>query len=174
MLRGVRGVAGSDDRDDEADLEDIFRAEFSRLVYSLAAAAESTDLAADAVQEAFVQAHLHWRKVRRYDDPAAWIRRVAVNRILNQRRGGQRRAAALARLRPPTSDGDVVALPDARLSAALAALPVRQRTAVALRFLADLSVADVAQAMEISEGAVKAHVHRARQHLASRLEPYEH
>ena len=35
----------------------------------------------DAVQEAFVQAVVHWRKVSRYDDPLAWIRRVAINRL---------------------------------------------------------------------------------------------
>jgi DNA-directed RNA polymerase specialized sigma24 family protein len=40
---------------------------------------------------------------------------------------------------------------------------------MALRFLADLSVADVARAMDISEGAVKSHVHRARERLALQL-----
>jgi RNA polymerase sigma-70 factor, ECF subfamily len=153
---------------DESQLESIFRSEFSRLVRSLAAAAGSQEQAADAVQEAFVQAHLHWRRISRYDDPAAWLRRVAVNRILNQRRSGRRREAALNRLAPATAYVQP-ALPDEALTSALADLPLRQRTAVALRFLADLSVADVAQAMEISEGAVKSHVHRARARLALQL-----
>ncbi len=173
MLRGVPGVAG-DDGGTEADLEGIFRAEFPRLVRSLTAAAGSSDLAADAVQEAFVQAHLHWRRVCRFDDPVGWIRRVAVNRILNQRRKGKRGAAALARMGSPVQHAAEATTPDAVLSAALASLPIRQRTAVALRFLADLSVADVALAMGISEGAVKSHVHRARLQLASHLESYEH
>jgi RNA polymerase sigma-70 factor (ECF subfamily) len=156
--------------DEELDLECIFRAEFARLVRSLSAAAGSPDRAADAVQEAFVQAHLHWRRVRRYDDPAAWIRRVAVNRVLNQRRSGRRREAALARLGPMAPYLDDTPGADPALAAALASLPLRQRTAVALRFLGDLSVADVARAMEISEGAVKSHVHRARERLAIQLE----
>ena len=53
---------------------------------------------------------------------------------------------------------------------ALRALPDRQRVAVALHYLADLSVADVAAAMGISEGAVKTHLHRARSQLAVSLE----
>jgi RNA polymerase sigma-70 factor (ECF subfamily) len=153
----------------EWNLESIFRAESDRLVRTLTAAAGSRERAADAVQEAFVQAHLHWRRVQRYDDPVAWIRRVAVNRVLNKRRNGLRRDAALARLAPAPSFQQASTLPDPALAAALAALPLRQRTAVALRFLADLSVADVAVAMNISEGAVKSHVHRARQSLAAQL-----
>ena len=47
---------------------------------------------ADAVQEAFVQAVVHWRKVSRYDDPVAWIRRVAINRGLNRHRSRRRHA----------------------------------------------------------------------------------
>src|SRR5690242_17309039 len=53
---------------------------------------------ADAVQEAFVQAVVHWRKVSRYDDPVAWIRRVAINRGLNRRRSHRRRAALTERI----------------------------------------------------------------------------
>lgn len=154
---------------DRADLEAIFAAEFARLVRSLTAAAGNPERAADAVQEAFVQAYLHWRRIRHYDDPAAWIRRVAVNRVLNQRRNGQRRDAALARLGTAPSYVENAAVPDAALARAMAELPLRQRTAIALRFLADLSVADVARAMEISEGAVKSHVHRARERLAAHL-----
>jgi DNA-directed RNA polymerase specialized sigma24 family protein len=53
---------------------------------------------ADAVQEAFVQAVVHWRKVSRYDDPVAWIRRVAINRGLNKRRSRRRRDALTERI----------------------------------------------------------------------------
>lgn len=164
MARGGRIV-------DESHLESIFRSDFSSLVRSLAPAAGSPAQAADAVQEAFVQAHLHWRRVSRYDDPVGWIRRVAVNRVLNQRRSGRRQEAALARLVPAPAAQYVQApaLADATLAAALAALPLRQRTAVSLRFLGDLSVAEVARAMDISEGAVKSHVHRARERLALHL-----
>ena len=54
--------------------------------------------ASDAVQEAFVQAVVHWRKVSRYDDPLAWIRRVAINRGHNRRRSRQRQEALTQRI----------------------------------------------------------------------------
>lgn len=136
------------DRDDERTLEDVFRLHYARLVRSLAAAAGNADLAADAVQEAFVQAHLHWRRVRRYDDPAGWVRRVAVNGVLNQRRSSSRRRAALDRAaveRPAPEPPYEWPGADPSIAAALASLPLRQRTAFALRFVADLPVADVAR-----------------------------
>src|SRR6478609_9445238 len=66
----------------------------------------------DAVQEAFVQAVVHWRKVSRYDDPLAWIRRVAINRGHNRRRSRKRqealqqRMAAAATVPVPVVDAD--------------------------------------------------------------------
>ena len=54
----------------------------------------------DAVQEAFVQAVVHWRKVSRYDDPLSWIRRVAINRGHNRRRARRRQQAPANRSRP--------------------------------------------------------------------------
>jgi DNA-directed RNA polymerase specialized sigma24 family protein len=94
------------------ELADLFRGEYPRLVRALGAAA-GRDAAADAVQDAFVQAARHWRRIGDYDDPAAWIRRVAVNRVADQRRAARREAAALPRIvivnviepaRPPSSD----------------------------------------------------------------------
>ena len=155
---------------DDGELAAIFRAEFSRLVRSLTAAAGSAETAADAVQEAFVQAHVHWWRVRHYDDPTGWIRRVAVNRVLNQRRGHRRRADALARLAALRPSAQDLPAPSPAVLDALAALPLRQRTAVALRYLGQLPVSDVARAMSISEGAVKAHLHRARGRLLETLE----
>ena len=62
--------------------------------------------AADAVQDAFVQAFRHWGRIRRYDQPALWVRRAAVNRILNQHRSRRRRDAAVDRLPVPALTGD--------------------------------------------------------------------
>lgn len=160
------------DGDDHHSLEDVFRLHYRRLVRSLTAAAGSADLAAEAVQEAYVQAHMHWRRISRYDDPVAWIRRVAVNRVLNQKRSLRRRQAALERLpaEPPVAPPDEWPGADPAVAAALASLPLRQRTALALRVVDQLPVAEVARAMSISEGAVKAHVHRAKAHVAALLE----
>ena len=68
------------------DLEQLFRAHYDRLVRSLTLACGDGEHAADAVQEAFVRAHVRWRKVRRYDDPVGWVRRVAINLLRDQHR----------------------------------------------------------------------------------------
>ena len=150
----------------EEELEALFRAEYGGLVRSLAVVAGDAESAADAVQDAFVQAHRHWFRIRRYDQPALWVRRTAVNRILNQHRSRRRRDAAVDRLPGPTPVIDR----DLDIGPAVAALPDRQRMAIALHYLADLPVADVATAMKIAPGTVKAHLHAARQALAPQLE----
>lgn len=150
------------------DYEQLFERHYAPLVRSLSLAADDAEAAADAVQDAFVQLHRHWRRVSAYDQPEAWLRRVALHRVFDNRRGLRRRAAAVARLaheRPPT-------LPDeeSELLAAVRGLPVQQRTAVALHYLADLSVAKVAMAMDLAEGTVKSHLFDARARLRARLE----
>ncbi len=147
------------------DLESLFRAHYPRLVRALTVVSGSQESAADAVQEAFVKAHLHWRRIQRYDDPVGWIRRVAINRLRDDHRRRGRKEKAIERLkldaRPETmdwSDGtDVTAL--------LAELPRQMRLAMALFYVNGLSVAEVAHALDISEGAVKFHLNRGRARL---------
>ena len=82
----------------KADYEGLFRAHYGPLVRALTLITGHADNAADAVQDAFVQLHRHWRRVSAYDDPVAWLRHVATNRALNQRRGRERRDRATQRL----------------------------------------------------------------------------
>lgn len=154
----------------EQTLEQLFRADFNRLVFALSALAGDRNVAADAVQDAFVQAHLHWPRVCSLADPAGWVRRVAVNRIFNHQRKMRRRGLALARLAGEPIPVVDVGVEDSGLAAAIRALPDRQRTAVCLYYLADLSVNEVAVAMGVSPGATKSHLHRARARLAELLE----
>lgn len=152
--------------------EALFRGHYIRLVRSLTVVtAGDGEAAADAVQDAFVQLCLHWDRVSDYDDPAAWVRRVAVNRLLNRRRSLVRRAAALIRLErplehPPARPPEY----SAELATALRRLPDRQRVAVALHYVDGLSTSEVARSMGISKGAVDRHLHRARAALRPTLE----
>lgn len=154
----------------DGSVEELFRAEYARLVRALAVSAGGVDAAADAVQDAFVQANRHWARIGQYDDPAAWLRRVAVNRISNQRRDRRRRTHALPRISIVSSPVATDVHPDLDLRAVVAALPVQQRTAVCLYYLADLSVEQVSDAMGIAVGTVKSHLHDARRSLSSRLQ----
>lgn len=154
------------------DLDVLFRSHYGRLVRALTVVAGDRDAAADAVQEAFVKAHLHWRRIRRYDDPVGWIRRVAVNRLRDDHRRSQRRQRALDRLAGQTAtstDDTQWSGGDADLAALLGTLPRQQRVAIALYYVDGLTVAEVASAMGVSQGAVKFHLHQGRERLGAAL-----
>jgi RNA polymerase sigma-70 factor, ECF subfamily len=151
-----------------ADLEQVYRDEYRRLVRALAVAAGSTDAAREVVQDAFVQAARHWGRISRYEDPAGWIRMVAVRRLADRRRGNRRRSAALPRLAGPEAVDDRV--PDVDLARAVAALPDGQRLVICLHHLADLPIDAVAQALGIAPGTVKSQLSDARRALARSVE----
>ena len=150
------------------DLESLFRAHYGRLVRALTVAGGSREAAADAVQEAFVKAHLHWRRIRRYDDPVGWIRRVAINRLRDEYRRQQRKATAERRIAGERPDGATEPVVD-ETAALLATLPRQQRLAIALYYVDGMSVTEVATSMRLSEGAVKFHLHAGRANLRQAL-----
>ena len=143
--------------------EVLFRACYAELVRALAFAwGGDVDAAADAVQDAFAELLVHWRRVSTYDEPAAWVRRVAINRLRSRRRVILRRASVLVRLAPGHEAHEPPPSPPDELTARLRTLPERQRTAVALHYVGGLTVVEVAEAMGISSGAVHRHLFRAR------------
>ena len=146
------------------ELEPLFRAHYARLVRAVALVCGDGEVAADAVQEAFVRAHVRWRRLRHYDDPVGWIRRVALNLVHDEHRRARRKRRAIDRLaaEPAAVDAGPETGTLARL---LETLPRQQRTAVALYYVEELSVAEVAVAMGLAEGSVKSHLHDARRRL---------
>jgi RNA polymerase sigma-70 factor (ECF subfamily) len=154
-----------------AGVEELFEREYARLVRSLGVAF-GADAAADAVQEAFIRADRHWRRVSRYDDPAGWVRRVAVNRLLTGRRTQRRRAEILATVRPVPPEELLDAQLDLRRE--VEALPPRMRLAICLHYLAGLGVDEVAAALGVAPGTVKSNLHDARARLRERLEVQHH
>ena len=148
-----------------ADFERFFRRHYGPLVRALTVASGDGDLAADFVQDAFVRAHVRWRRLKDYDDPAGWVRRVAINRMhdhFRHEQRGRRVERLLARAHPDHHPGPE---PRVDLAAALAGLPPQQRIAVSLYYIGELSVAEVAAAMHLSAGAVKFHLHEGRRGL---------
>ena len=151
------------------DFDTLFAAHYERLVRALTLVAGDVEAAADAVQEAFVKAHLRWRTISRYDDPIGWVRRVAINQIRDGHRRRVRKDRALLRL----ASREAVATSPAEIDEfdrLLAALPKQQRAATALYYVDGLSVAEIATALGIAEGSVKSHLHDARQRLRPVLE----
>jgi RNA polymerase sigma-70 factor (sigma-E family) len=126
--------------------------------------------AEDLVQIALARVFLKWVRLSRSDqDPLAYARRIVVNENASLWRRAWKR-----RERPTAELPELLALVASAEGSeptwtAVQELPLRQRTAIALRFYADLSVADTAAAMECSPGTVKTHTFRALTTLRARL-----
>jgi RNA polymerase sigma-70 factor (ECF subfamily) len=146
-------------------IDSVFAAHYGRLVRALTVVSGNREMAADAVQEAFVAAHLHWRRIRRYEDPVGWIRRVAINKLRDEGRRQRRRRKVIDRLEAEPEVTGGIADPSSEVVALLADLPRQQRIAVALHYVDDLPISDIAAAMGLSEGAVKFHLHQGRARL---------
>jgi RNA polymerase sigma-70 factor (ECF subfamily) len=140
------------------------------MVRSLAVACGDREVAADCVQEAFTRAFVRWGRVSRLEDPAGWVRHVALNKIRDHFRKAERGRRAVERLQAnAVTVADAPAEPS-DLAERLAALPEQQRIAAALFYVEDLSVAEIAHAMQLSDGAVKYHLHAARTSLREAME----
>lgn len=105
------------------------------------------DLAEEAAQEAFARAYERWERVSRMDRPTSWVFVVATNVA---RRGLRRRAKEALlfwRPEPPTTTPDQTGL---ELWDVVRTLPERERMAIVLRYVGDLSEKEVARAMGIT------------------------
>ena len=143
---------------DDADQVAFCEAVYPRLVSFLRLYSRDWHLAEDLAQETLARALADWEKVAAMDSPEAWVHRVAMNLVGSwfRRRSAALRAAQ-RQLLPQmgvSAEGDWGEVVDVRR--ALACLPLRQRQAVLLRHLGQLSVAETAAAMSCAEGTVRA------------------
>ena len=154
------------------DFEQFVRNNSAALLRTLSFVALDTEAAADACQEAFVLLYLNWEKVAAYEDPAAWLYRVGINRCRDNQRKLVRKTRLIARLEAQAREVPLTYdwTPDLELMSVLSRLPPRQRATVVLFYQADFSVAQIAALMHISEGAVNSHLHKARKNLRKVLE----
>jgi RNA polymerase sigma-70 factor, ECF subfamily len=150
--------------------EDFYVKEYSAVVGLAYALSGSRSGAEDLAQEAFLAAYGNWNRIAAYEQPGAWVRRVVANRSVSSLRRRAAEAKALAR----SALGRRIELPDLGSSDpefwdAVRSLPRRQSQVVALFYLEDLPIADVADILEMSPGTVKRHLHDGRLALARRL-----
>ncbi len=124
--------------------------------------------AADVAQEALARAFARWRRVSRLRRPEAWVARVTANLAIDVRRRDRTAREAVLDLRPPSGRETTVA-ERVDLAAALQLLSKRQREVVTLRYVADLSEADVATELGCSVGAIKQHAARGLARLRGLL-----
>ena len=134
---------------------------------ALTVASGRPDVAADATDEAFVRAYERWERVRRMDSPGGWLYRVALN-DLRRRCRRQALERELLRRQPPPAPV-AVPIPAPEVWEAVRRLPTRQRTAVALRYILDLTEPEVARVMGVARGSASASLATARRSLEAWL-----
>lgn len=122
--------------------------------------------AEDVAAETMARAFAHWRKIGDQPWREGWVVRVATNLSLDIARSRDRMTSVAMREEAREDDDVAVRL---ALVEAMARLPKRQREVVALRHLAGLTEAETAEALRVSQGSVKTHLHRGLASLRSRL-----
>lgn len=158
----------------ETSFDACYRANRDRLIATVNAATRcGADLATEAVDEAFVRALARWPRVERMDAPIGWIFTVARN-VVHKTRG--RRSVESTLVHRAEGVGvaghrgpDIAPESQWELWDAVAGLPERERTAVALRYLGDFTEAQVASIMGVAPGTVASTLNAARKRLAATL-----
>jgi RNA polymerase sigma-70 factor (ECF subfamily) len=146
--------------------DEFYASHFDTVARALVVAGAEREQARDAAQEAFARALRRWRHVREMDRPDGWVYVVAMNQL----RDHWRRLSRSVPDEPVLVDNGAAIATCLSVRDAIATLPPRQRQAVVLRYLVDLPIADVAEAMNCAEGTVKAALHHALKAMRVELE----
>lgn len=153
----------------------LFRRHYAALLRLGVVMVGSREAAEDAVQEAFASLHRNQQALRDRGAAEAYLRSAVLNccRSWVRRQVTQRAARPLMLVREHhESPEDTIIDRDevGSLVAVMRTLARRQREVLACRYVLELSIAETAQLLDISEGSVKAHTHRGLKALQKRIE----
>lgn len=154
---------------DEQEFDDLYTASFRRLTSQVYAMCGNLDEAQECVQEAFVRAWAHRRKLERTSYPEAWVRTTAYRLAVSRWRRTTRARRPADRAAAPPSETPAIDESHVALVTALKLLPEAQRRALVLHHIADLPVHAVAKEVGVPEGTIKARLSRGRAALAALL-----
>jgi RNA polymerase sigma-70 factor (ECF subfamily) len=143
------------------ELEQLYRERYAGFRAALATVTGSYETARDAAQEGFARALANHHQFKG-GSLAAWVWRIAYNAALE----GRKAREVPGEVDPQLVDRDR----DPELAAALRELSPRRRLIVFLRYFADLSYEEIAEACEVSPGTVAATLAQAREALAAMLD----
>jgi RNA polymerase sigma-70 factor (ECF subfamily) len=172
--RELVALAAAGDRGAFAELARRHQDRVFRLAYRFSRDCQDAE---ELTQDILFKAWRHAGSFRGESAFATWLYRLAVNECLNFKQGRKVRPVpgplpAGLESEGPQAGADLAASErEARLREALAALPARQRLALALASLEDRSYEEIAAAMGVSLPAVESLVFRARRNLAAFLRP---
>jgi len=161
------------DWDADRAVTELYASHYRSLVRLATLLVRDTGTAEEVVQDSFVAMHGGWRRLRDSDKALSYLRQSVVNRsrsVLRHRVVVDRNAPKPPPDMPSAEHGAIALLERSAVIAALRTLPARQREALVLRFYGDMSEAQIADAMQISKGAVKSHTARAMATLRTSLE----
>jgi RNA polymerase sigma-70 factor (ECF subfamily) len=152
-------------RSQQVEFEWVFRSTYPSVLRTTFLILHDRGRAEEVTQDAFLHLYERWGGVVHIDHPAAWVRKVAARAAVRQAKQARVRGAAGRDEEVTTWDH----LPDVDLVRAVASLAPQQRAAVALFYLEDLPVEEVAHLLGVSASTVKQHLHRARARLVTLL-----
>jgi RNA polymerase sigma-70 factor (sigma-E family) len=152
---------------------ELYALHYRALVRLAALLVRDIPTAEEVVQDSFVAMHGGWQRLRDAEKALAYLRQAVVNRsrsVLRHRTVVDKNLQKAPPDMPSAEDGALTLLERSAVVTALRGLPDRQRQAIVLRYYADLSEAEIADAMRISRGAVKSHTSRGMTALRAALE----
>lgn len=159
--------------------EELYQADWHAVVALGWSLTGSRTAGEELAQDAFLDAFRRWDHVGEMERPGAWVRRAVANRAVSHRRhlrvvaDGERRLEDAARRAASVAESDRAAGPDGPdpvFWAAVRALPERQAQCIALRYLEDLEVEEIADLLEMRPSTVRVHLSRGRRTLARTLD----
>lgn len=152
----------------DAEYSELFAAAYPQVVRTVWFLVHDRSVAEEIAQDAFAELFRRWTRLRSYDRPDLWVRRVAIRRA---QRESARQAQRVARERAAigAANDDDVRLPDPELIAAVRTLPPKQRAIVVLFYLEDRPMGEVAEMVGCSTSTGFVHLHHARKRLAAVL-----
>ena len=173
LLAGVTLEPVAKEWDATQAVTEIYNTHYRSLVRLAVLLVRDVATAEEVVQDSFVAMHSAWRRLRDSDKALSYLRQSVVNRsrsVLRHRVVVDRNAPKPAPDMPSAEQGALSLLERSAVIAALRTLPPRQREALVLKFYADLSEAQIAASMGISQGAVKSHTARGMASMRAVLE----
>jgi RNA polymerase sigma factor (sigma-70 family) len=149
------------------DFTPWYVAEHPKVLAALSAVSGDPEMAREATDEAFCRCYARWHRVRAMQSPAGWTYRVALNSLRRARRRRSLERFLLTRRTPSVVE---FGPGYTEIRDLLSKLTTRQRTVMALRFVADLPEAEIAEILKLKRGTVASTIAAARRRLSVLIE----
>ena len=144
------------------EIERLMEQYGSRILRLCALYLKDASLAQDAAQETFFKAYRHYEKYRGEASEITWLSRIAVNQCRDILRSPWHRRVT-GRISPDKlpEEAGAFSFPDDTVISAVGALPTKYREAVLLRYYQGMKLREIAEALGLTEGAVRKRLSRA-------------